>query len=92
MTEADYQGRIVEYASLCRWRLYSAVPCLRRDGRWRTSVTSSGWPDIIAVRGPVLAAFEVKTDSGRPSADQLDWLRALADVEHVTAQLVRPQD
>jgi Holliday junction resolvase len=51
-----------------------------------------GWPDIFAVRGPRAIAFELKTATGRTTAEQIEWIERLR-LAGVEAHLIRlPQD
>lgn len=63
-----------------------------RGGKWATTTSTMGWPDLVAVRGPHLVAIELKTDAGVATDDQLLWLRRFSRVVGGRAWLVRPSD
>lgn len=47
---------------------------------------------MIAIRGSIMLALELKSDVGKPTEDQVAWLHALAGVRHVESAIVRPAD
>ena len=81
-TEAQFQRSVLELAAWRRWRVYHT----------RLSIGSHrGFPDVIACRRDRIVALELKSERGKPTSDQVDWLAALADAG-VEAHLVRPSD
>lgn len=68
MTEASFQGAVLEYAALCGWLAYHTY-----DSRH----SAKGFPDLVLVRDNRLIFAELKTDTGRVSPDQREWLDAL---------------
>lgn len=92
MSEADYQGRIVEAARLHGWRIHHCRPLQRRDGRWQTPVTGHpGFPDLVLLRGARLLVLEVKTDIGRVTPAEEAWLAAWREVPRAEVHVVRPR-
>ena len=69
MSEASFQGAVVEYARLRGWLVYHT-----RDSRG----SQPGYPDLTLVRGGRLIFAELKTDTGRVRVEQQAWLAALA--------------
>jgi hypothetical protein len=51
-----------------------------------------GFPDLVAIRGEELWLVELKTDRGRPTAEQIGWLRAISGVRRVRWAIWRPRD
>lgn len=51
--------------------------------------TSSGWPDIFAVKPPRSLALELKSEKGTVSQKQYDWLTNLA-ASGVESYVLRP--
>ena len=94
-TEKDFQEDVISLAHNLGWRVahFRSVP-VKRGGsvRWETPVQADGrgFPDLILVRERAIAA-ELKTATGKLSADQTDWLDALRDAG-VEAYLWRPAD
>ena len=83
--EGDFQGRIIETALRCGWRVYH-VPDSRR-------VTAKGFFDLtLAHEGRSLVLFvEVKTNTGRLSVDQRWWLGMMLRIgQH--AEMWKPRD
>jgi hypothetical protein len=57
-----------EYAWQHVYRLKTA------DGKWRTSTTASGWPDLVAFGHGAIIAMEVKGKDTPTTPAQLEWL------------------
>lgn len=81
LSEAAWQSRVVDYAALRGWLTYHT-----KDSRR----SAPGFPDLVMVRAGVLLLAELKTETGRPTADQRRWLAALSAVPGVTVRLWRP--
>lgn len=82
MTEAQHQAAVVELAEFCGWRVYHTYDSRR---------SHPGWPDLVLVRPPELIIAELKTDKGRVTRAQQDWLDDLAACE-VETVVWRPRD
>jgi hypothetical protein len=95
VSEADWLRTVGATLDLYGWAWIHHRPAPRTNGRWTTPTQGSsarGWPDIFAVRGPRAIALELKTATGRVTAEQTDWLEKLRLVG-VEAHLIRlPQD
>lgn len=88
ISERDFQDRIVELARLRRWLVYHTHDSRRSD---------PGFPDLVMVRGDALLFAELKSEKGRVSVEQHEWLRALRRVaaamhEGVEVHVWRPSD
>lgn len=83
VSEADFQGTVVEYARLLGWTVFHPFDSRR---------STPGFPDLTCVRDGRLVFLELKGESGRLSAPQVEWLTALAEVEGVDAVMARPSD
>lgn len=82
VTERELQAGVVELARLLGWRVAHFRPArVRRGGRdtYETPVAADGkgFPDLVLVRGGHLLFVELKTDTGRLSPEQQDWLLLL---------------
>jgi VRR-NUC domain len=73
LTEKEWQAQLVELARLYGWRCYHTL---------RSQGSEAGFPDLVLVRPPQLVFAELKTDKGRLSPAQKEWL---ADLEQVSA-------
>jgi hypothetical protein len=70
-TEKQFQAAVVEYAELTGWLVYHTFDSRR---------SNPGYPDLTMVRGGELLFVELKTEKGRLSVAQRDWLAALEAV------------
>jgi len=82
MTEAELLSNIRDVAGLFGWLVYHTHDSRRSE---------SGFPDLCMVRGDRLLFCECKTATGKPTPEQLIWLRALSGVKAVEARLWRPE-
>jgi hypothetical protein len=91
--EADFQSQVLQLAGILRWRRAHFRPGLNRRGEWRTAVAGdgSGFPDLILVRGERVLAVELKSERGRTTPEQEEWLAAFAGAG-VEACVWRPSD
>jgi hypothetical protein len=78
VTEAQLLEAVIDAAHFYGWRVAHFRPAKTERG-WRTPVQADGkgWPDLTLVRERVVFA-ELKTARGLVSAEQEDWLAALA--------------
>ena len=95
MSEAQYQGWIIEQAQAAGWVLQFHV--LRgqvKGGQWVTNTSSRGVPDLWLLRPSTgqLVVLEVKAWRGRPTPEQLQWVAGLQSVPGVEAFIVGPAD
>ena len=87
-TEAQFQQRIVDLATMLGWHCIH-FRSVYTSGRWRTPLTGhAGFPDLVLARNGVVIAAELKTARGRLTAEQQAWLRALGD----HGRIWRPSD
>jgi hypothetical protein len=77
VSERDFQIAVLEAARLLGWRV-AHFRTARTARGWRTPVEGdgAGFPDLVLLRGERLLARELKSASGRLSAEQLAWLEA----------------
>lgn len=84
LSEKDLQKAIIARAKLLGWRVGFFPRIQDVHGTWRTPVGADGkgFPDLLCVRDRVLA-MEVKSDGGRITPEQDEWLSAfrMAGVE-----------
>lgn len=85
-TERDFQQRVVEYARIKGWLVYS-IPDSRR-------ATLSGYPDLTLIRGfdRRLVFAELKRDKGRLSDAQENVLETLRRIGRFEVYVWRPRD
>ena len=82
-TEKDFQARVVEFATLMGWKVYHTYDSRR---------SNPGFPDLILVQGRSMFCLELKSEKGKVSDAQMEWIAALDDVRHVEAGVYRPHD
>jgi hypothetical protein len=83
VSEKHWQDDVLEIAQLFGWRCYHTFDSRR---------SHPGFPDLVLARPPVVIAAELKTDKGRLSLAQRDWLAVLEACDRVQTRLWRPQD
>lgn len=87
MTEAELMAGITDALTLAGWRW---THIRRSDG---ITVGASGLPDIIAAHPlyDTVLAWELKSATGQPTADQTAWLLGL-NGRTIDARVIRPRD
>ena len=80
-TEKQFQTTVMQLARLTGWNFYHT-----HDSRH----SAKGFPDLCLVRGPRCIMAELKTDTGKLTADQEAWLIALGAVPGLEVALWRP--
>ena len=93
MTEAQFQDMVIKLAKLYGWRVYHTYDSRR---------SVAGFPDLTLVRAKTgqLIMAELKTDTGRQTPEQLDWMEDLSKVAacdkctcgHFSVAIWRPRD
>lgn len=74
------------------------VRALAREHHWMTYHTlrsqgsEAGWVDLVCLKPPVLLLAELKTQQGRLTPHQQQWLEGLRAVDQVHVHLWRPDD
>lgn len=82
MTEEEFQADVLHIAKLTGWRTYHPYDSRR---------STAGWPDLALVRGARFMLRELKTEKGRVSPAQQEWLDDL-QAAGVDADVWRPRD
>ena len=87
LSEKQLSQCIVDLAQLLGWRSYRT---------WRSLHSPAGFPDLVMVRKGQLIFAELKSDKGRLTPAQQEWLDALHEVgdynDSVRTYLWRPAD
>jgi len=82
MTERDFQRAVTETADWLGWKVFHPSPTPANYGSgtvWMTA-GSHGFPDLVLAHKKHGVLFvELKTDSGRLSTLQMQWLHTLVD-------------
>lgn len=93
-TEAEFMGQLIELAQWRGWRVHHTRPAWTGKG-WRTPIQGDpGFPDLVLVRKirkHVRVIFaELKSDKGRLTDDQGEWMRLLGDCAGVESYIWKP--
>ena len=83
MSERELSKQIVAAARDNNWLCYHTFL-----SKW----SKPGFPDLCMVRDGKLLFWELKSDVGKVSEAQTEWLAELAAVPGVDARVVRPSD
>jgi hypothetical protein len=90
ISEASFLQQLKALAYLHGWAFHHSTPSMTSKGRWITT-GSPGFVDCVLahkVRGVIFA--ELKTEKGKTTAAQDDWLERLSP--HVECYLWKPSD
>jgi len=79
ISEAEFQATVIEQARAFGWSVYHTHDSRRSD---------PGFPDLTLARNGVALFMELKTMSGKLTAEQSAWLEELG----ANANLFRPSD
>lgn len=96
-SEREFQDEVIALAQSHGWQVahFRTVHIARADGStyYATPVQADGegFPDLILVRPGAIIAAELKSQKGKPTAKQTEWLDAFA-AAGVTAAIWRPAD
>ena len=82
MKEAEFQSKVIALAKQLGYKVYHTA-----DSRG----SEKGFPDLVLV-GKYVLFIELKTDQGRLSKEQDEWLDVLSLAEGVYASVWRPKD
>ena len=63
-----------------------------KDGRWFDTGLPRGFSDLVAVKDGRVYFLEVKTETGKPSEEQLRFLAVMRDRYGCVAEIVRSVD
>lgn len=68
LTEKQFSQQVVDLAKVFGWRVYRT---------WLSVRSPAGFPDLVLVRRDRLLFAELKTDTGKTTPDQDEWLADL---------------
>lgn len=95
VTEQQFEDWIIDLAKLFKWRVHHTRPARTNKG-WRTPIKGdAGFPDLVLARGGRIIIAELKSEQGRMTKEQEDWLRALGccdETNPIEAYVWRPKD
>jgi hypothetical protein len=86
ISEREFKNSIVALARDLGWLVHHDLPSQRANGSWATATQGdSGFPDLVLVHPgnmvtglkPMVVFAELKTQRGKTTASQEQWLTAL---------------
>lgn len=91
ITEGEFSQQVEDLLNLFGWRWCHFRPARTEHG-WRTALSGyQGFPDYIVVRDSRLIIFELKSEKGKLTDFQQDWLDTLKACGQ-TVYVWRPAD
>lgn len=99
LSEDDFQSRVIDFARLNGWKVTHFRAVKLPSGRWGTPLQGdAGFPDLALARAGVVILAELKSNTGKPTREQVEWLAAIGpsgrlwsprDWDSVVAELSR---
>jgi VRR-NUC domain len=83
LREKAFAQAVLDLARWCGWLCYHTFDSRR---------SVPGFPDLVLVRPPSVVVAELKTDRGRLTPVQRDWLEALTQCPGLEVYVWRPSD
>lgn len=92
ISERDFLKQVIDLAHIFGWKIAHFRPAKTEHG-WRTAVQAdgAGFPDIVMVRPPRLIFAELKSDKGKLTKTQAQWLWELRKVAGIEVYIWRPR-
>lgn len=80
ISEAEWLSQVLDWAERRHW-MRAHFRVARTQHGWRTPVQAdgAGFPDLILVRPPRAIAAELKSERGRLTRAQANWLELLGE-------------
>lgn len=92
MLERHFATQVEHLLDLFGWLWKHDEPAVRQSGTWATSFRGSrGFPDYVATRDGRVIFAEIKNETGRLTAGQVEWITELRRTAAET-YLWRPDD
>ena len=91
--EREFQQQVIDLAHIFHWRVTHFRPAQTTKG-WRTAVSADGmgFPDLVLAREGRLIFIEVKSERGKLSLEQSEWLEVLKATGKCETFLLYPSD
>jgi len=83
LTEKAFQSHVLALARMYQWRTFHVYDSRR---------SAPGFPDLLLCKPPVLLLAELKTDHGRLTPAQSEWVSVLGQCTTIATHLWRPAD
>ncbi len=87
LSERDFTTKVIDRAKAMGWKVFHPRPARTAHG-WRTAGqgTPQGFPDLSLAQDGVVLFVELKSQKGKLTDEQKDWLL------HTNGAVWRPQD
>jgi hypothetical protein len=78
LTEEQFYHQVVDLAHIFGWKVAHFRPAQTSKG-WRTPVGADGrgFPDLVLAKDSVILFAELKSETGKASPEQGEWLKIL---------------
>ena len=83
ITEREFMRQVSEVARIYHWRVYHP---------WLSIHSERGWPDVALCKPPRLILAELKSERGKTTPSQDEWLALLAACPGIEVYTWRPSD
>ena len=83
ISEKDFRKQVIDLLKTFHWRYYFT---------WNSIHSPAGFPDIVAARLSRLIFAELKSDKGKVTPEQQEWLDLLEGTGKVEVFVWRPTD
>ena len=92
LSERDFSLQVEDLFKIFHWRYSHFRPAQTAKG-WRTSITGyKGFPDYVAAKGKRIIFAELKSEIGKLTPDQEDWIALLKLCPGVEVYVWKPND
>lgn len=91
-SESEWQQTVTSALSTFGWDWMHVRRTRGKGGMWTTSTSQPGWPDLVALRGGLVLGIELKSETGKVTVEQLEWLGRFSRLVGGRAWLVTPSD
>ena len=78
MSEADLQDCVIAMAKSLGWRVHAERAAINQRGKWSTPIQGDeGYPDLTLTNETRLLFVELKSENGKLTPGQEEWIRLL---------------
>ncbi len=81
ISEKEFQQTVLGLANVCGWLAYHVFDSRR---------SQAGFPDLVMLRAGRLVVAELKSEKGKPTPEQEQWLDAFEATGFAEVKLWRP--
>ncbi len=81
ISEKQFRQQVIDLLKLYKWRYYFT---------WNSKHSPAGFPDLVILRDDRLAFIELKSEKGKLTGEQSQWLQALKETKLCEVYIWRP--